>query len=332
MTPARAVVLCGCLFVLALAACAPRHPPPEVAHSVPVLGDKSLRAEDGYVLPLRRWAPAGRPRAVIVALHGFNDYSAAFNGIGGWLAKRGVLTLAFDQRGFGDTAWRGLWHGAPRYAADATLALDLARRRYPGIPLYLMGVSMGGAVALLAAARGARADGLILVAPAVWGGPALNPFYRFALWLAAHSMPGKIVTGQNLDIVPSDNIDMLRALGRDPLVIKKTRIDALYGVVGLMGRAQAAAPRVHMRTLLLYGAHDQIIPAAAVGRLKRRLAGPVRFSEYKNGYHMLLRDLQARKVWRDIAGWVGAGWVGISGKALEDFPDQIADDQQQIEK
>jgi len=314
-------------MVLALAACAPRHPPPGTERLAPVLGEKSLRAEDGYVLPLRRWAPAGRPRAVIVALHGFNDYSAAFDGIGGWLAKRGVLTLAFDQRGFGDTAWRGLWHGAPRYAADAMLMLDLARRRYPGIPLYLMGVSMGGAVALLAAARGARADGLILVAPAVWGGPALNPFYRFVLWLAAHSMPGKIVTGQNLDIVPSDNIDMLRALGRDPLVIKKTRIDALYGMVGLMGQAQAAAPRVHMRTLLLYGAHDQIIPAAAVARLKRHLKGPVRFIEYKNGYHMLLRDLQARAVWRDIAGW-----MGVSGEALEDFPDQIADDQQQIEK
>ena len=65
-------------------------------------------------------------------------------------------------------------------------ACALLRRRYPHVPLYLMGESMGGAVAVLAANRaGADAlDGVILLAPAVWGRDTMNVFERVGLWLA----------------------------------------------------------------------------------------------------------------------------------------------------
>ncbi len=44
--------------------------------------------------------------------------------------------------------------------------------------------------------------------------------------------------------MPSDNIEMLRALGKDPLVIKRTRIDALKGLVDLMSNAETALPAI----------------------------------------------------------------------------------------
>jgi pimeloyl-ACP methyl ester carboxylesterase len=135
------------------------------------------------------------------------------------------------------------------------------------------------------------------------------PWYQTtALWLAVHTLPGSRITGRGLGIVASDNVEMLRALGRDPMVIKNTRMDAVYGLVNLMDEAMAAAPRLDGRLLVLYGEHDQLIPPGAIGEMLGRLppetAERRRFALYPNGCHMLTRDLQAETVWRDIDAWL----------------------------
>ena len=65
---------------------------------------------------------------------------------------------------------RGLWAGASALTADLRRAARLLRARYPDPPLYLLGDSMGGAVILAASAQDAPlpAEGVVLVAPAVW--------------------------------------------------------------------------------------------------------------------------------------------------------------------
>ena len=147
-------------------------------------------------------------------------------------------------------------------------------------------------------------DGIVLVAPAVWGGDTLNAFYRGTLWLAAHLLPANKATGRGLGRRPSDNIEMLRGLGRDPKVIKETRIDTVYGLVQLMDAAQAAAPSIRTQMLILYGARDEIIPKRPVEQVVSSVTGPRRIAIYPNGWHMLLRDLQAEVVWRDVLTWI----------------------------
>ena len=121
---------------------------------------------------------------------------------------------------------------------------------------------MGGAVVMTTMARPDRpaVDGIILAAPAVWGRSSMPWYQTTALWLAVHTFPWGRLTGRDLGIVVSDNIEMLRALGRDPMVIKGTRIDAIYGLVNLMDEAMASAPRLDGRMLVLYGARDPLIP------------------------------------------------------------------------
>jgi alpha-beta hydrolase superfamily lysophospholipase len=99
---------------------------------------------------------------------------------------------------------------------------------------------------------------------------------------------------------------MLRAFGADPLVIKETRVDALWGVTNLMDRAAAAAPRLPPPALLLYGEKDQIIPKAAFCAALRELPREpgLRLVLYPEGWHMLTRDLQGRQVMEDIAAWL----------------------------
>jgi len=151
----------------------------------------------------------------------------------------------------------------------------------------------------------------VLIAPAVWSRQTMPFYQRWLLWLAARTIPWVKVSGESLHITPSDNREMLLAQGRDPLVLKESRIDAVYGLVNLMDAAYESAARFDENAFFLYGAKDEVIPPKPMAevfrkRLQGRFSNPQRILVYKNGYHMLLRDLQAKVVWKDILFWLNS--------------------------
>jgi acylglycerol lipase len=307
--------LAGAALSLLLGSCASPDPLPMIATGTvtPHLTDTAYVAIDGAELPLKSWLPEGQPKAIVLAVHGINDYSHAFEMPAKAWAEDGIATYAYDQRGFGAAPLHGRWVGTYQLDADVSAVSRLLRAKYPHVPLYLLGESMGGAVAITAATGWAGAerpnvDGIILVAPAVWGEQTMNVFYRTALWLADHVAPRMRLSGSGLHILPSDNIPMLREFSRDPLVIKETRVDTIKGLVQLMSEAFEAAPYLQQRTLLLYGAHDQLVPADPVKQfvasLPRRSPGEDTIAFYDGGYHMLLRDLNRAKVASDVEDWI----------------------------
>jgi alpha-beta hydrolase superfamily lysophospholipase len=259
-------------------------------------------------LPRSVWAPAGQPRAIILALHGFNDYRRTFALFGPWAAARGLLVEAYDQRGFGENPDWGLWPGYEVLVDDALARLAALRLSHPGVPLHLLGTSMGAAVAAMAAARSpTAAESVILSAPAVWGGAAMNPFYRAVLSIAARLFPDLQLTGESLKRQASDNLELLRELARDPLFIRRTRLAAIAGLVELMGKAWDAAEQLRLPTLVLVGARDQIVPVAVQLAFAARItAAPCTLVVYPDGWHMLLRDLQRERVYADIDAWIAA--------------------------
>jgi alpha-beta hydrolase superfamily lysophospholipase len=252
---------------------------------------------------------------VIVALHGMSDYSNAFDMPGKVWAKQGITTIAYDQRGFGRNPNPGVWAGADTMRADLNDAVAAARIRYPGVPVYALGESMGGAVVLtsLASATPPAVDGVILVAPAVWSRGDMPMLYRTALFLGAHLLPGMVLSNSAassvVKITPSDNVPMLIALGRDPLFQKKTRTGTLFGLVNLMDEARIAPDAIKTAPpiLFLYGANDQIIPAKPTEAVIAGLGTKATVRKYQHGYHMLLRDLEGETVDKDVADWISAG-------------------------
>ncbi|MEH6527417.1 MAG: lysophospholipase [Sneathiella sp.] len=272
----------------------------------PELTAKSLTTFDDKNLPVKTWIAADQTRAVIIAVHGINDYSNAFAFAGSWWSMQGITTIAYDQRGFGATPDAGVWPGQELLVKDLASLVNQAKEKYPAAPVYLLGESMGGAVVMTAVSDPDFPDvaGAILSAPAVWGWQSLNIFYKTVLWTAAHTFPETKLTGRGLGVQASDNISVLRNLGADPLFIKATRIDAIYGLVDLMDSAYEAADDLRPPILLLYGAKDQLVPKSSVEAMAERLPDDVDIVLYENGWHMLMRDLQAPVVWRDIADWI----------------------------
>tara|TARA_E500000318_G_scaffold67290_1_gene62120 strand:+ start:1844 stop:2878 length:1035 start_codon:yes stop_codon:yes gene_type:complete len=300
-------------FVIALTGCAPGIASRLEEHRPPAILDDAFTMQDGARLPYQRWIPEEPPRAVVIALHGFNDYSGAYRDLGPLLARHGLLVYAYDQRGFGRTSMRGDWAGTEAMTGDLDTITELLRARHPTLPVYALGESMGGAVimAALAGHSPPRLDGAVLSAPAVWGRSTLAPWKRFILTLAAHTVPRIRVRPQSLPRPPSDNIEMLRRLYQDPMMIKETRIEVAWGLSGLMDEALASAPSLSIPLLVLYGEQDGIIPREPTCRMLETLPDGGasgrhwRLALYEDGYHMLFRDLHGDLVSADIAAWLG---------------------------
>jgi alpha-beta hydrolase superfamily lysophospholipase len=223
---------------------------------------------------------------------------------------------AYDQRGFGANPEPGRWPGVDMLIDDLVRERERLEDLYPDTPVYVLGESMGAAVIIAAAAEDAplASDGLILSAPAVWGGDQLNDFYRLTLWVMVHVAPGLELTGSGLKVMASDNIDMLRAIGADPLFIKATRVDAIAGLVALMDVAAESVGTLDGPLLVLGGERDEIVPPGAhLAMLGRLQAGQCTEIIYPDGYHMLLRDLQRQVVWDDILAWIDGQTIPSEG-------------------
>ena len=169
------------------AACAPllqKAMTPDPAFAGPRFEGDRFVSFDGARLGLTTWEADGEPWAVIVGLHGMDDYANAFHMAAPWWAEQGIATYAFDQRGFGRSPQRGVWPGEDLMAEDLRTACAVARKRHPKAILAVAGESMGGAVAIAAFAsdRPPDADRLILLSPAVWGFSQQPVTYNVMLW------------------------------------------------------------------------------------------------------------------------------------------------------
>jgi alpha-beta hydrolase superfamily lysophospholipase len=288
---ARRAVLA--LAPLALAACAAGGPMPNRVAAPPI----PHRVE---------WATAEDPRAVILALHGYGDHAAStFHAAAPAWAARGIAVTAYDHRGFGNDPGRGQWPGASTLIADAVAEVARARAEYPETPLFLLGHSMGGGIALAAAGAGAPVDGVILVAPAISGGEAIPPAARLGLWTFTAILPDKRWTGEGLvTLRASDNDEALRRLAADPLYLGSASAREILGLVRVMDAATIRAPDVAVPALVLIGERDEFIPPGEIAESATAIPGLHTVIRYPDGWHLLLRDKQAPRVWADVADWI----------------------------
>jgi len=298
----------GLLAALAAAGCAPARAPMGPPVAEPAIAGEVLVMADGARLPLHAWLPPRRPAAVVLGLHGMNEHARAFlEDAAAWFTAEGVALYGYDQRGFGAAPHRGIWPGHETLAADAAEAARLLRARHPGVPLVMMGESMGGAVLLVAGASAAPppAEGHVLLAPAVLGRAGLGWFARGLLDALVTLVPMMGFENAMPGFQPTDNIAAWRRWSRDPLLLRHTRVDALAGLVELMDAAVAAAPAFRAPALLLYGGRDRLVPPRATRALLAALPDPARQRAgfYPEGWHMLLRDTRGEVVARDIAAW-----------------------------
>ncbi|WP_158507536.1 alpha/beta fold hydrolase [Tanticharoenia sakaeratensis] len=298
----RAAIACALSAILS--ACAAQTGPkplPRDHEAALVPPSMTITLSDGAPIPLRVWQ-ARSPHAVVLAFHGFGDSRDAWEWPAPHMAAAGITTIAPDQRGFGAAPLRGDWSSAARMVRDASEEAAFIHARMPDMPLYVMGESMGGAIALMLDSQRSRPPiaGTILVSPAIW------PFdwgSRAVVNTLASIAPHWAFTGEDLPVhvVPSDNLAAMRRLYFDPLTLHAARLDSLAGLVRLMNDASRTVPRAPAPMLILYGDHDQLVPAGPMARLWRETPH-ARHDLILGGHHLLLRDRPVATA--DVIAWI----------------------------
>ena len=291
-------------------------PPGPAAHGVVAARERVLVMADGFRLPAITWEPAGPPVASVIALHGFGDFRLAFAEVGPALARSGVLVHAYDQRGFGDTDGRGRWHGWRRLVRDLKAVIGLLAPT-DGTPLFLLGESMGGGVALVATARfrPEPVRGLILVEPAVRRGARLRLIWNVAVGTLALVAPGysrRLIRGTHAAFTPAAR----QRLAHDPRIVRVIRADAYNGLLSLADAASAGARRLRLPTLLLYGRADGIIPLRLLERAARDLRPVVTALRYPDAPHLLLQTHGYGGALADVCAWIDGASLPASREAV----------------
>lgn len=118
--------------------------------------DRKVASMPMINVPYRSWLPkTDHPHVVLFCIHGLGLSSKSFSDFGRRMAGAGIPTYAMDVRGFGG------WTKEPEKAhvdfdaclLDVEQALKTLHQAYPGIPVFVVGESMGGAIAIQSAAR-----------------------------------------------------------------------------------------------------------------------------------------------------------------------------------
>jgi alpha-beta hydrolase superfamily lysophospholipase len=264
-----------------------------------------LVASDGSLVPYRLW-PAAIPRALVLLLHGALDYSAAFDELGPRFSRRGITALAIDQRGFGATASRGDWSGRERMIRDVIEAALFLRMRYGyDMPLFVVGESMGAALAVHCAARAPDLElsGLVLAAPgAVW-----STWRRIiggcVTWFLRHCIPASSITIERTSAWEFTPASAIRLLG-DPTVLRRIRPATLFGLFKLARGAVDAAEQVRIPVLAMAGGKDDVLHLRCIGRLYERLAGEKTWAFFADAPHLLLHWKDHDRILERVFEWI----------------------------
>lgn len=264
----------------------------------------AVHLSSGRTLPTTTWRARRVPTAVLLALHSYGDYRLAYEEVGPWLAERDVTVCALDQPGFGETAERGDWPGWRPLLHDVAEALVRLAPR-DGCPVFVLGESLGGGVAMAAMRlRGMfRPAGLVLVEPAVRNGVRLRLVWDLVfggLALVRPRYSRRLVRGRHPQLTDAAR----RRLAEDPLVVRHIRADAYNGLLAIGDAASAAARRLAVPTLLLYGRADGIIPARLFERAERDLAHVATTIRYPEAPHLVLQARGWEAVMADVLAWM----------------------------
>ena len=257
----------------------------------------------------RVWLPPSAPKGVVVLIHGLAEHSGRYTHVGEHLAARGWVVHAFDYRGHGRSP--GLRVHVDRFGDlldDTAAVLEAARRRHPGLPVFVVGHSLGGLIALLYAL--AHPDGLAGVAvtsPALGTHPSLRPpkAKRAAAHLLSAVAPRTLFrTGIDPRGLSHDP-EVVRAYAADPLVSHSVSARFYTETARAMAEAHQGASRLRVPALVMASANDAIVDAGATRRwLAAAPPGRVEAVFYDPLAHELFNEPERQEVLARLEEWL----------------------------
>jgi alpha-beta hydrolase superfamily lysophospholipase/tryptophan-rich sensory protein len=257
---------------------------------------------------LRTYASVpAEPRAAVLLLHGFGDHAGRHAATLDRLAQCGIAAYTYDQRGHGRSPGRPAFVAFAQSVDDSLAIRAKVAAEHPGLPLFLLGASMGGLIAVRSAQRDpAGLAGVVLVAPALLSGPVTSPAARTLGSLLAQIAPG----------APLAELD-LAGLSRDPAVVASYASDPLvhHGKIPALSVAEmlaaaatalSGAAQWRLPTYIVHGEADRIVPSTGSERFAAAAApaADITLRLVPGGFHEPFTDPGGSALLDEVADWV----------------------------
>lgn len=271
--------------------------------------EHSFTGSGGVPIVYDVWGPqSGRARAVVVLAHGFAEHARRYDHVTRRFAEAGLISYALDHRGFGRSGGkRAFCRDISDYTGDYGTLVDIAGEAHPGLPIILVGHSMGGAIVFAYGSEHPDAYRLmVLSGPAVDMADTVSP-----VLVALSGILGRLAPGLQVQRLDS------RLVSRDPAVVAAYQSDPMnyHGkVTAGIGRAlfdvaktledRAAALRAPL--LIVHGGADGLVPIAGSRRLAALVPGEVQLNEYPGLYHEVFNEPERDEVIDDVLQWIDA--------------------------
>lgn len=269
--------------------------------------DFSWQTPDGVKLAARLWSPETAPRAAVLLVHGLGEHCGRYQHVAEAFNAAGVAVLGFDLRGHGLSD--GLRGHIPSYdtvADDITHFIAELGQRYPGLPVFLYGHSLGGALVLYAAlARQPRIAGVIATSPGLAPGVPVSAGKMAAARILNRVAP-KLTMANDLDLNNlSSDPSVKEAYTQDPLV--HNRISARLGIQ-LIEKGQwimAHAAEFQLPLLLVQGSADHLVDPMTTRRFSERVpANLITFSWREGFFHETHNETRKNETIQTLVDWV----------------------------
>jgi lysophospholipase len=300
------------MLLLSVAARATTNDCAGMAAVAPVTGAQlatfQLRAADGVCLQGYDWHPTESPaRAVLVVIHGIRDHATRYAGLAQTLSGRGIAVVAQDHRGHGDSGGpRQRFDSVEQLGADIDLVVQEARRRYPGLPVFLFGHSLGGlASAHYALSHPQELRGVILSGPAIALSPDASALDMFAVRLFGRVWP-------SLPLYPVDHMTFVRQapareeMAKDPLIdtAKLPAASALTFLTGI-GSLEGRRADFTVPLLILHGTADTAAPIQGSRLLFAQASSKDKtLHEVPGAFHDLWHEPEGPDLQKLVAQWI----------------------------
>jgi alpha-beta hydrolase superfamily lysophospholipase len=266
-------------------------------------------ASDGENLAVQDWPlPDGtRPRGLVLLVHGLGEHAGRYDHVAGRLNGWGFAVRGYDQYGHGESSGpRGGLTTRMRLVDDLADLVANARQRQPGVPLIVLGHSMGGLVAALFALQDPGAlDGLVLSSPAL--GTRVQGVQKLLLRTLPHVLPNLRV-GNGLDTQwLSHDPAVVQAYRNDPRVHDRISARLASFLTGEGASVVAQAPQWRVPTLLLYAGEDRLVDPAGSRRFAELAPpGAVTARCFEPLYHEIFNELESQPVFDALRSWLDA--------------------------
>ncbi len=274
-------------------------------------------SSEEYNFKFRSWSTKDNSDILILAIHGYNDYSFSFDKPARLFSKFNIETISFDLRGFGQNSDHGEWFPLSVHVKDTNKIIKTIKKKNPNKRIFLLGESMGAAilVSLVNQNKNLPIEGVIFVAPAFWNASESNPIKSFLFKSFSFVFPNIPLRGNSIvKVRPTDNLEMLKIHSEDPFVVHAPKSRSVAGLVKLMdiayeeSKIYLSAP--HYKTLIVLPLIDEIVPRKPIIKLLKKKQVARNFNKklflfaYEKNFHMILRDLDGDRISREIKEWI----------------------------